>query len=172
MARIARMAENRGKREGGAMKYCEARPGRVFVLRLEDGDVAHETIERFAVEKGIHAASVIAVGGADGGSRLVVGPEDGSASPVVPMEHVLDDVHELAGTGTLFPDEDGRPVLHVHAACGRNASSITGCIRRGVKTWQTLEVVLYELTDCPARRVMDPATGFALLQPEADVSET
>jgi len=27
------------------MKYSEAEPGRVFVMRLEHGDVIHETIE-------------------------------------------------------------------------------------------------------------------------------
>lgn len=31
------------------MKYSEARPGRIFVLRLEDGEIVHEVIERFAL---------------------------------------------------------------------------------------------------------------------------
>ena len=30
------------------MRYAEARQGRVFTLRLEDGEVLHETIEGFA----------------------------------------------------------------------------------------------------------------------------
>jgi predicted DNA-binding protein with PD1-like motif len=81
------------------------------------------------------------------------------------MEHMLDAVHEVAGTGTLFPDEDGNPVLHMHIACGRNDRSITGCVRRGVRVWHVLEVVLTELSDCAAVRAMDPATGFKLLRP-------
>ena len=35
------------------MKYSEAKFGRVFVLRLEDGDVLHESIEAFAVKEGV-----------------------------------------------------------------------------------------------------------------------
>ena len=54
------------------MKYSEATLGRVFVLRLEDGDIVHEEIEAFAQEHGIRSAAVLVLGGADEGSRLVV----------------------------------------------------------------------------------------------------
>jgi len=147
------------------MKYSETTIGRVFVIRLEDGDILHETIERFASEKGVRAAALIAVGGVDASSRLVVGPEDGRARPVVPMETVLGAVHEAAGVGTLFPDEDGQPILHMHLACGRQEQSITGCVRRGVRIWHVLEVILVELSDAGSLRKTDPATGFKLLVP-------
>ena len=78
---------------------------------------------------------------------------------------MLDNVHEVVGTGTLFPDANGTPILHVHLACGRGEQTITGCIRTGVKTWHVLEVVLVELTGCTARRLPDPVTGFELLVP-------
>jgi predicted DNA-binding protein with PD1-like motif len=146
------------------MKYSQARQGRIFIIRLEDGDVIHEEIEKFAEEKGIKAGGLIIVGGADKGSKLVVGPEKGRGKKIEPMEHVLDDAHEVAGTGTIFPDEKGKPVLHMHTACGRKKSTITGCVRRGVKTWHILEVILFELTDTGARRVMDFKTGFKLLE--------
>jgi predicted DNA-binding protein with PD1-like motif len=148
------------------MRYSTARMGRVFVIRLEDGEVLHETIERFAAEQGIKAAALIAVGGADEGSRLVVGPEQGRVLPVNPLTRVLPDVHEIAGTGTLFPDEEGNPVLHMHLACGREGSTVTGCVRTGVKIWQIGEVILFELTDTTAIRKVDPQLGFKLLSPE------
>jgi predicted DNA-binding protein with PD1-like motif len=147
------------------MKYAEARQGRTFVIRLEDGDIVHEEIERLAREESIKAAALIAVGGVDKESKLVVGPECGRGNPVSPMAHVLDEVHEIAGTGTLFPDEGGNPVLHMHMACGRKGSTVTGCIRDGVKTWHILEVILFELVDTTGVRVIDPAIGFKLLQP-------
>lgn len=147
------------------MKYSEAKRGRVFVIRLEDGDVIHEEIERFAREKSIRAAGLIILGGADAGSKLVVGPLKGRGEKIEPMEYVLDEVHEMAGTGTIFPDEDGNPVLHMHAACGREGSTVTGCVRTGVRTWHVLEVVLFELTCTDAKRMLDPAIGFKLLQP-------
>lgn len=147
------------------MKYSEAERGRVFVLRLEDGEVLHESIEKFAVDNDISAASVIAVGGADKGSVLITGPEEGRASPVKPVLSVLDDVHELSGTGTIFPDSTGNPVLHMHAACGRKESSVTGCVRSGVKVWHVMEVIIQEITNTSAARLPDPGTGFELLQP-------
>ncbi|MBI2906136.1 MAG: DNA-binding protein [Chloroflexi bacterium] len=147
------------------MKYSEAKQGRVFVIRLEDGDVVHEVIEEFARQRSIRAGALIVVGGADMGSKLVVGPKDGRAPQITPMEHILDNVYEVAGTGTLFPNESGKPVLHMHVACGRKSSTIAGCVRRGVKVWQVMEVILYELTDTTAVRAFEPATGFELLRP-------
>ena len=147
------------------MKYSEASHGRVFVIRLEDGDVLHESLEAFAAEHGVRSAGVIAVGGADAGSVLVVGPERGDALPVVPMERVLAGVHEIAGTGTIFPNARGEPVLHMHLACGREGETTTGCARRGVKIWKVMEILLFEITGTTATRVADPATGFELLEP-------
>lgn len=147
------------------MRYSQAKQGRVFVIRLEDGDVLHESIEAFARAHGIQAAGLIALGGADSASRLVVGPEKGRASPVVPVEHLLRDVHEVAGVGTLFPDADGQPVLHMHVAAGRGGEAVAGCVRLGVRAWHVLEVVLWELTETTGRRVLDPGTGFELLEP-------
>lgn len=147
------------------MRYSEARQGRVFVVRLEDGDILHESIERLACEQSVAAAALIVVGGADRGSRMVVGPSDGRARPVKPMERVLDDVHEVTGTGTIFPGPGGSPAVHLHLACGREWATVTGCVRKGVKVWQVMEVIIFELVGTAASRTMDPETGFELLQP-------
>jgi predicted DNA-binding protein with PD1-like motif len=147
------------------MKYSCAQQGRVFVIRLEDGEVIHETIESFAREQKIRAASLLVLGGADQGSVLVTGPKQGRQFPVIPQTHVLDEVHEVSGTGTLFPDEAGNLVLHMHLACGRGDSAVTGCIRKGVKVWQVMEVILYELTGSTGVRRTDELTGFAMLVP-------
>lgn len=147
------------------MRYSEARPGRVFILRLEDGDIVHETIERFAAEHNIMAASLIAVGGADDGSRLVVGPREDRGLPLEPMQYALEHAHEIAGVGTLFRDEAGVPLVHMHMACGREDSTITGCIRTGVKVWHVMEVILQELTGTTARRATEQPLGLKLLQP-------
>lgn len=148
------------------MKFSKAKQGRVFILRLEDGEIVHECIERFAAEQGVTHAVLTLHGGADQGSVLVTGPREArGAPPIVPQTTVLDNVHEVVGTGTLFPDQDDRPILHVHLACGRGKETVTGCIRTGVKTWHVLEVILVELVDCTARRRPDAATGFELLVP-------
>jgi predicted DNA-binding protein with PD1-like motif len=147
------------------MKFTAASPGRIFILRLEDGEILHETIESFAADKRIRAAALIVLGGADEGSRLVVGPEKSRAKPVNPMEYILAGTSEATGVGTIFPGSDGKPILHMHIACGREGSTITGCVRRGVKVWHVMEIILWELTGTDSKRVLDQATGFELLQP-------
>jgi len=147
------------------MKFTTATPGRIFIIRLEDGEILHETVEAFASKQKIRAAALIVLGGADEGSKLVVGPEKARATPVNPMEHILAGTSEAAGVGTIFPGPDGKPILHMHIACGREDSTVTGCVRRGVKVWHVMEVILWELTGTDARRVLDLATGFELLQP-------
>ncbi len=147
------------------MRYSEATQGRTFVIRLEDGDVLHESIELFAAQKNIKAGALIIVGGVDKDSTLIVGPQEGRAAKIQPMETNLDEVHEVAGTGTLFPDESGNPRLHMHIACGREKNTITGCVRKGVRCWQILEVILFELTNTQAVRRFEQATGFSLLHP-------
>ena len=147
------------------MKYSQAGPGRIFVIRLEDGDIVHEEIEKFAKNNQIQAASLVVLGGADAGSVLVTGPEQGRAEQIIPQATLLDNVHEVTGTGTLFPDEAGNSRLHLHMACGRDASTITGCVRRGVKVWHVMEIILHELIGSTGVRKKDVATGFDLLIP-------
>ena len=137
----------------------------MFVLRLEDGEIVHEAVESFASEKGIEAAAVIILGGADRGSNLVVGPEDGRSEKIKPMGTVLRDVHEMTGTGTIFLDEKGAPKLHMHISTGRNERSITGCVRNGVRVWLIAEVIIFELVESSATRKLDKTTGFELLDP-------
>ena len=147
------------------MKYSEVKQGRTFVMRLEDGDIVHEEIEHFARDHAITAAALIIVGGIDKTSKLIVGPEKGRSKPVTPMVHILDNVHEIAGVGTLFPDEEGNPLLHMHMASGRKTSTVTGCIREGVRTWHILEVILFELVGSTGVRKVDSETGFKFLIP-------
>jgi predicted DNA-binding protein with PD1-like motif len=139
--------------------------GRVLVLRLEDGEVLHECVERIAAERHMQRAVVMVLGGADRGSRLVVGPQDGRAADIVPVLTELAGESEIAGIGTLFPDDEGKPSLHMHASCGRGDSSVTGCVRAGVKTWLIQEVVMIELLGLGSKRVTDERSGFKLLEP-------
>lgn len=147
------------------MKYSEATQGRMFVIRLEDGDIVHEVLEQFAKEKGILRGWLNMVGGADKGSQLVVGPEESRAFPIKTMTLDLYDTHEIVGIGTIFPDEAGNPVVHLHMACGREENTVTGCGHNGVKVWHVMEIILIELLGIEARRMPDKATGFNLLIP-------
>ena len=147
------------------MKYSQAKQGRIFVIRLEDGDVVHEAVEIFAAQQSISAAALIVLGSADEVSTLVVGPREGRTLPIEPMTHILQNVHEVAGVGTVFPDDEGKPLLHMHMACGRRAETTTGCVRRGVRVWHVMEIILFELLDSTGVHLLEPASGFKLLNP-------
>jgi predicted DNA-binding protein with PD1-like motif len=150
------------------MRHSECSEGRVFVLRLEEGEILHEAAEAFASRNSINAATVIAVGGADKGSKLTVGPRMPLSSPVVPLIYELNGPHELTGTGTIFPDSTGRPVMHMHCSCGREGTSVTGCVRAGVRVWLVMELIITELSGCKAKRMRDGRSGFDLLVPDAE----
>jgi predicted DNA-binding protein with PD1-like motif len=146
------------------MKACEGKIGRVFVIRLEDGDVVPECIERFAEEKGVSVGQAILVGGIGGGD-VVVGPRRSEGMPPEPMLLPIDGAHEVVGVGVLAPSEDGKPTLHIHAALGRAGRTMSGCLRHGVTTWLVGEVILYEILDAKAVRIQDEQSGFDLLKP-------
>lgn len=147
------------------MKYAEGRTGRIFILRLEQGDRIPEAIEGFAAEKGIEVAMVFFLGGAERGSKVVVGPEEGTErGRPIGMITALTGISESVGFGTLFKNEEGFPRLHLHSAFGRERETVTGCTREGVEIWQIGEMVLMEILDTLAVRKLDPQSGFELLE--------
>ena len=147
------------------MLFSEAKRERSFIVRLEDGEILHREIENFCRKMKISCAFVLAVGGVDKGSILVVGPRAGRETPIMPVETELKETHEITGTGTVFPNEKGDPVLHMHLSCGRGTNTVTGCVRKGVRVWHIVEVIICEMTGTEAIRKIDPVTGFELLRP-------
>jgi predicted DNA-binding protein with PD1-like motif len=146
------------------MEFSEAKLGRVFVLRLHQGERLHTVIEGFASQKQVSSALCFFLGGAEDKSKVVVGPEDGKALPPEPMITLLKGVHEACGVGTIFADEQGKPKLHMHASFGRNDNAVTGCVRMGVDVWQIGEVVILELRCSSAKRAKNKDTGFEFLE--------
>jgi predicted DNA-binding protein with PD1-like motif len=145
------------------MKASEGRLGRVFVVRLDDGDVVPDCLERFAEEKGISVGHVILIGGI-GGGEVVVGPRKADEMPPDPMLLPVDGAHEVVGLGIIAPDKEGRPVLHIHASLGRSGQTLTGCLRPGVKTWLVGEAIIYEILGTNAKRLPDSESGFNLME--------
>jgi len=138
--------------------------GRTFVLRLETGEVLHEVLESFCRKNRIQNAYVSVVGGIGEGSRMTVGPEMPYEKGIVPIVFTLDAPHELTASGTIFSDEDGNPMVHIHGSAGREGRAVTGCLRTGVTAWLVLEVVLIELIGEGAVRKKDKRTGIKILE--------
>jgi len=144
------------------MQYSEGSIGRVFTLRLEDDERVPDCIEQFAKDKNIKAAHCTMIGGVDKGN-IVVGPKDGNAPVIDPILHAVNGAHEVAAVGTIFPNEEGTPVLHMHAALGREGKTRTGCIRPGLDVWLVGEVIIMEILNTDMLRKKEEKSGLALL---------
>ena len=134
------------------MQYTEGQIGRIFVVRIDDGEDLLASLHRFIVDKGIEAGSVVFLG-ALMDAKLVTGPE----KPVIPPDpHVVffEGGWEVFGIGTIFPG-DGGPTIHCHASVGRAGHALTGCLRERAVTYLIVEVVIYEITGLSARREFD-----------------
>ncbi len=147
------------------MKYSEGNIGRIFVIRLEDGDRLPQSLETLANEKAVKRGICFLIGGVKSGGNIVAGPKQGETIPVETINKILDGIHETVAIGAIFPDEKGEPKLHMHAALGRDQETITGCIRLGIETWKVGEVILLEIINNNAQRRKEAATGFELLEP-------
>ncbi len=144
------------------MKSTQGEIGRVFILRLEDGDILPQCIEEFALSNSISVGHVIMIGGV-GEGEVVVGPRKSYGQILDTMVVPVDNVHEIIAIGIIAPDEEGSPVLHIHGALGRAGNTITGCLRQGVSTWLVGEVIIYEILETDAKRVHDEKTSLKLL---------
>lgn len=146
------------------MQYSEGSLGRVFALKLDEGERVPDAIEQFASEHAIQSAMVLFLGGIADKSQLVVGPEKEITDKIIPMTHVLSGIQEILAAGTLYPNESGNPVLHMHAAVGSEGDATVGCTRPGVEVWLIGEVLILELLGLQGVRKKDVASGFELLQ--------
>jgi predicted DNA-binding protein with PD1-like motif len=146
------------------MQYTEGQLGRIFILRLEEGERLNDSIERFAREKQLSHGLAFFLRGSGDGSQMVVGPEAGREA-IIPLLHSLRGEQEVLALGTIIPNEAGESVLHMHGAAGREGRATVGCTRAGVAVWLIGEVVLLEILGTEAAlRKKDAATGFQLLE--------
>ncbi len=149
------------------MKTCQGQVGRIFLMRLEDGDLIPECIELFAKEKGVSAGYVILLGGI-GGGEIIAGPRRSGVTSPNPIVVPVDGGHEVLGVGVLAPDKEGKPILHIHTALGRAGHTITGDSRLGITTRLVGEVILHEIAFTDVVRTKDEKSGRTLLEIRAD----
>jgi hypothetical protein len=90
------------------MQAAEGKMGRVFVIRLEEGDLLPASIEKFAEEKKIKNGFVLLVGGI-GSGQVVVGPRVSDRMPPDAMLLPIDGAHEVVGVGVSRPVKTGKP---------------------------------------------------------------
>jgi predicted DNA-binding protein with PD1-like motif len=141
------------------MQYAEGQVGRVFVIRIDDGEDFIASIRRFIADKNIQLGSVIFLGALMNG-RMVTGPEE----PVIPpLPHfvMFEGGWEVFGVGTIYP-ADGGPHIHYHASVGRAGHALTGCLREKATTYLIIEAVITEFIGLQGRREFDQRTQMNL----------
>jgi predicted DNA-binding protein with PD1-like motif len=141
------------------MQYAEGQIGRVFVVRIDDGEDFLVSMRRFITDKGIQSGSVIFLGALMNG-RMVTGPEE-PVIPPVPHFVMFEGGWEVFGVGTIYPGEDG-PHIHYHASVGRAGHALTGCLREKATTYLIVEAVILEFTGLQGRREFDEHTQMNL----------
>ena len=142
------------------LQYSEGSIGRVFALRIDDGEDLLESITNFVVDKKI-SSSIALFLGALRDSKAVMGPEE-TTIPPVPHWEEYQSAWETFGIATIYPSSSG-PKLHIHSSLGRGRDSMTGCLREKARVYLVVEAVLLELIGLKATRDYDPSFGFNLL---------
>ena len=143
------------------MQYSEGRLGRVFVVRLEEGEDLIGSLERFVAEKGVSAGMIQFLGALKEG-RLVAGPKVPTVPPGPPFIEELDGAWEVFGVATVYPGDGDRPSVHIHASAGHSDRALTGCLRERATTYLVVEAVVFEFVGLFARRAIDEESGLRL----------
>ncbi|MDD1681747.1 MAG: DNA-binding protein [Methanoregula sp.] len=134
------------------MQYTEGQIGRVFVIRIDDGEDMLLSLRQFILDKNIQAGSIHFLGALMSG-RMVTGPEE-PVIPPVPHFVMFEGGWEVFGIGTIYPGEGG-PHIHYHGSVGRSGHALTGCLREKAITYLIVEAVIMEFTGLTARREFD-----------------
>jgi hypothetical protein len=141
------------------MHYSEGRLGRIFVLRIDDGEDFLAVTKEFVQNKAVQTGTILFLGALRQG-RLVTGPED-LVIPPEPHYVMFEGGWEMVGIGTIYPGDDG-PAIHYHATVGRAGHALTGCLREKAVTYIVAEAVILEFTGLDIHRGLDEKTGVSL----------
>jgi predicted DNA-binding protein with PD1-like motif len=139
------------------MQYSEGHLGRIFMIRVDDGEDLLTTMDRFVVAHKIKAGMLLILGALREG-KLVTGPEE-PLIPPVPHFEPFGGGWEIFGVGTIYRGGDGKPMIHYHASVGQGTHVLTGCLREKASAYLIVEAVLMEFTGIYGKRLQDPASG-------------
>jgi hypothetical protein len=141
------------------MEYSQGSLGRVFVIRLEDGEDLISSVDRFLAVKGVASGMILFLGALRQG-RIVTGPRELTIPPKSPFVEDLEGGFETFGVATVYPGEGGEPKVHIHASFGRGERALTGCLREKAQIYLVVEAVVFELLGLSARRLFDEESGL------------
>lgn len=132
------------------MDYRTGNIGRILAIRFDDGDDFLQGLIDVVKKECIQAGWFSIIGGLRQ-AEVVTGPEEPTVPPK-PVWASVDGAREVVGVGSVFWDEAGEPKVHLHTALGHHGQTMTGCVRKGTKTYLVLEVYLTEIMGVTATR--------------------
>ena len=141
------------------MQYAQGEVGRIFVLRIDNGEDFLESMRSFIADKEIQCGAGTFLGALMNG-RMVTGPEE-PVIPPVPHFVLFEGGWEVFGVGTIYPGEGG-PHIHYHASVGRAGHALTGCLREKATTYLIIEAIIIEFKNLEGRREFDEKTQMHL----------
>lgn len=139
------------------MEYRAGTVSRVFSVRLDEGEDFLASLIALIKKEQIRHGIFHVIGGMRE-ADVVTGPRE----PVMPPDPVwreVRDTKEVLGTGSIAWDGE-EPRIHLHAAMGHHGDTLTGCVRRGTKTYLVLEAYILEVAGFDATRPWYEAGGF------------
>lgn len=143
------------------MKYQIGTPGRVIVIRFDDGDDILNGMKEIATRERVENAIFYVIGGLKKG-KVVIGPEKDDLPPK-PIWSNIEESHEIVGIGTIFWQESDAKI-HLHCAFGKKNMIKVGCLREFSETFLIVEAILIEILGVTAKREYDNLSGLTLLK--------
>jgi uncharacterized protein len=135
---------------------------RTFVVIFDKDDEARGGLLAFAKENNAAGSQFTAIGGF---KRAVLGyfDRDKKTYTKIPID---EQVEVLSCIGDIATKPDGSPEVHAHVVVGRADGTTRGGHLLEGHVWPTLEVIIRDAPE-HLRRVHDPDTGLALIDPAA-----
>jgi len=137
---------------------AEAADGRTFIVVLDDGEEAFQSIARFAALQEIGGASVSAIGAF---STATVGFFDFATKTYrkIPVDAQCE---VLSALGDIAIGDDGKPSLHLHIVLGlEDGTTRGGHFLEGI-VHPTMEIIIRE-SPADLRRKKKTGLGIALI---------
>ena len=134
---------------------------KTYALIFEKGDEVMDGLTKFAKKAGLSGAHFTAIGAFSAATLGYFERERRDYKQIPVHEQV--EVLSLIGDVAL---SEGKPQVHAHVVVGTSDGSTRGGHLLKATVWPTLEVIV---TESPRhlRKVHDPETGLALIQPQS-----
>lgn len=141
------------------MEYFSTREiGRVFVLRLDQGDLVLDSIKELIAREGIKDAVVVSAIGTLDRCTLHMVMTTGYP-PVEHFEHREDEPLELASIDGIIAD--GEP--HLHAVVSDSEKAYSGHLEEGCRVLYLAEIVIVEINSLNLTRVRNEKNILKLI---------